>query len=104
MFIQLDRIKQHLNIDEYFTAEDEYLTYLEDVAETVVERHIDHNLSDLQDEEGNLPAPLLHAMLLFIGDMYQSRESVAFSTATELPLSFNYILSLYKNYSNQNNV
>lgn len=104
MFITLERIKQHLNIDEYFTDEDEYLVYLESVAESVVEKHIDNNLSGLCDEEGNLPAPLLHAMLLFIGDMYQSRESVAFSTATELPLSFNYILSLYKNYSNQNNV
>lgn len=105
MYFTLDTIKKHLNIDEYFTDDDEYLLYLANVAETVVERHIDNNLSVLCDEEGNLPSPLCHAMLLFIGNMYQSRESVAFnSSSVEVPLSFSYLLSLYKNYSNENNV
>lgn len=110
MFIELDRIKNHLNIDDYYTDDDEYLLYLENVAETVVEKHIDCKLSELCDDNGDLPSPLLHAMLLFIGDMYQNRESVAFtssaynSTPLEIPLTFSYLLSLYKNYSNYNNV
>lgn len=105
MFITLERIKQHLNIDNYYTDDDEYLLYLEGVAESVVEKHIDNNLSSLLDGNGDLPSPLLHAMLLFIGDMYQSRESVAFnSSPVEIPQSFSYLLSLYKNYSNEDNV
>lgn len=105
MFIELARIKNHLNIDNYYTDDDEYLLYLEDVAEKVVEKHIDCKLSELCDGNGDLPSPLLHAMLLFIGDMYQSREAVAFnSSPLEIPLSFSYLLSLYKNYSNSNNV
>lgn len=104
MFITLDRIKKHLNIDSYYTDDDSYLTYLEGVAETVVEKHIDNKLSELQTN-GELPTPLVHAMLLFIGNLYQSRESVAFnSSPIEIPLSFSYLLDLYKNYSNQNNV
>lgn len=102
MFITLELIKKHLNIDEYFEEDDQYLLHLALVAEEVVSKHIDDNLSDLADEEGNLPAPLQQAMLLFIGDMYQSRESVAYgSTPVEIPLSFSYILSLYKNYLNK---
>lgn len=104
MFITLDRIKKHLNIDSYYTDDDIYLTELEGVAETVVERHIDNKLSLLLDTNGDLPTPLVHAMLLFIGNMYNSRESVSFSPATEVPLSYSYLLDLYKNYSNQNNV
>ncbi len=104
MFIELDRIKKHLNIDSYYTDDDEYLAQLESVAETVVEKHIDNNLNDLLDSNGDLPSPLVHAMLLFIGNMYNSRESVSFSPATEVPLSYSYLLDLYKNYSNQNNV
>ena len=105
MFIELNRIKKHLNIDSYYTDDDDYLTYLEGVAETVVEKHIDNKLSELLDTNGDLPTPLVHAMLLFIGNLYQSRESVAFnSSPIEIPLSYSYLLDLYKNYSNQNNV
>lgn len=103
MFLTLDLIKKHLNIDEYFTDDDNYLIGLADVAEKVIEKHIDRNLSDMADEEGHLPSPLYHAMLLLVGNMYQSREAVSFTNAIELPLSYNYLLSLYKNYSNENN-
>lgn len=103
MYLTLDIIKKHLNVDEYFTEDDNYLISLAQVAEQVVEKHIDSNLSEVADEEGHLPAPLLQAMLLFIGNMYQSREAVTFSSASELPLSYSYLLSLYKNYSNQHN-
>ena len=36
MFLTLKRIKKHLNMDEYFKDDDEYLMFLEDVAEQTV--------------------------------------------------------------------
>lgn len=105
MYLTLDIIKKHLNIDDYYTDDDTYLIGLASVAERVIEKHIDNNLSNFCDSEGELKeTPLLHAMLLFIGDMYQSRESVSFnSNPLEIPFSYDYLLSLYKNYSNNNN-
>lgn len=104
MYLTLDIIKKHLNIDDYFTEDDAYLIGLADVAEKVIEKHIDSNLSEIVEGEGELPSPLLHAMLLFIGNMYNSRESVSLNKyAVELPLSYSYLLSLYKNYSNCHN-
>lgn len=101
MFLELERIKKHLNIDDFFTDDDELLLFLADVAEKTVQRHIDSNLSTLASENGGeLPSPLIHAMLLYIGNMYLSRESVSFSSATEVPFSYDYLLSLYKNYNN----
>lgn len=99
MFLSLEKVKKHLNIDEYFHDDDEYLNHLTLVAEKVVEKHIDCDFGVLMDDLGNLPSPILHAMLLFIGDMYQSRESVSFASAQELPLSFRYLLDLYIDYS-----
>lgn len=98
MFVSIPLVKQHLNIDEYYHDDDEYLSHLILVAEKVVEKHIDCDFSVLLDEVGMIPSPLLHAILLFIGNMYQSRESVSFSSATELPLSFRYLLDLYMDY------
>lgn len=102
MFVSIELVKQHLNIDEYYHDDDEYLKHLILVAETVVEKHIDCDFSVLLDEVGMIPSPLLHAILLFIGNMYQSRESVSFSSATEVPLSFRYLLDLYMNYAAPN--
>lgn len=100
MYLELERIKKHLNLDTYFTEDDKYILYLAQVAEEVVQRHIDANLKDIAAKEGGiLPPPLLHAMLLFIGDMYASRESVSYANAVEIPFSYEYLLSLYKDYS-----
>lgn len=98
MYLDLDTIKKHLNIDSGFTDDDEYLEMLEGVAFDVIEKHIDHQLSTLVNE-GSLPKPLLQAALLYIGNLYQSRESIAFTNAIEIPFAYDYLLSLYKDYS-----
>lgn len=99
MFLEIDRIKKHLNIDDYYKDDDNYLAYLYEVAEKVVEKHTDTSLKQIAEENGGeLPPPILHAMLLFIGDMYKSRESISFGSVTSIPFSYEYILSLYKNY------
>ena len=41
MYIQLYQVKKHLNIDEDFRDDDEYLMSLVEVAEKVVEKNID---------------------------------------------------------------
>lgn len=102
MLIDLATIKKHLNIDAEYTVDDEYITYLEGVAEKVVEKHIDRTFEDIVAEEGEIPQPLLHAMLLFVGNMYDNRESVAYNNVVEVPNSLSYILSLYRDYKDAN--
>lgn len=102
-YLKLRDIKKHLNIDDYFTDDDLYIEALSNVAEKVVEKHIDLGLDIVADYNGGeLPPPLIHAMLLFIGNMYANRESVAFASASEIPLSYQYILDLYKCYNPSN--
>lgn len=104
MYLDLEKIKKHLNINDDYTADDMYLTDLSEVAERVVETHIDNKLDIIASNNGGtLPAPILHAMLLFIGNMYANRESVAFVSANEIPLSYAYILDLYKCYYHNDN-
>ena len=102
MFLNINQIKQHLNIDADYPMDDDYLIQLAEVSEQIVLKHIDEKLSDIAEREGGeLPKPLLQAMLLLIATFYNSRESVTYgATPIEVPLTFNYILSLYKNYNN----
>ena len=99
MYLQLYQLKKHLNIDDQFHDDDEYLVDLAKVAENAVQKHIDTELSELEDEDGQLPMPLVQAMLLMVGTFYAKRESIAFASSTEVPLAYDYFLSLYKNYN-----
>ena len=99
MYLQLYQIKRHLNLDESFHDDDEYLVDLALVAQNAVQRHIDRQLAELENDEGMLPMPLIQAMLLMVGSFYAKRESIAFAATTEVPLAYEYLLSLYKNYN-----
>lgn len=98
MFLTLDDAKKHLNIDEYFTEDDNYILSLIDVAEAIVQKHIDSRYEDIVGEEGQLPTPLLQAMLLMVGNLYQNREAISFTNVNEIPFAYDYLLSLYKDF------
>lgn len=102
MHIELEDIKKHLNLDADYTDDDSYLVYLESVAEQLVEKHIDKTLEDMIAEEGEVPKPLLQAMLLMIGNFYDNRESISYGNAIEVPNTLQYILSMYRDYDNSN--
>ena len=103
-YLNLDLIKKHLNIDEDFHDDDDYLTLLGDVVEQVTERHIDDSFQLIMlKNRGKFPPTLMQAMLLLIGNYYNNRESVAFTGVSELPQSYLYLLSLYQNYGNEIN-
>lgn len=99
MYIDLLTAKRHLNIDSSFTDDDQYITDLIIVAEAVIEKHINDDLSELVSFNGDvLPSPLKQAMLLYIGHLYANREIATFSNVNKLPYTFDYLLSFYKNY------
>ncbi len=98
--INLKRAKEHLNIEEEFKDDDEYIQSLINVSYDVVNKHINHSIDDAIDENGNIPTPLQHAILLMIGNLYQNREIASFANATKLPYNYEYLLNFYKNYYN----
>lgn len=99
MYIELDRAKQHLNILPDFVEDDEYILNLIAAAEQAVRVHVNEDFDTLAEANGGcLPAPLVQAMLLMIGNMYQNREPLG--NRTELPLSMRYLIDLYRNYYN----
>lgn len=101
MYLQLYQLKKHLNIDEDFHDDDEYLVELAQAAQQVVEVHIDRPLDSLENEEGFIPSSLIQAMLLLVGTWYANRESISFASTYVLPHSYDYIIALYKNYNRE---
>lgn len=103
MYLNLDTIKKHLNIDNDFTDDDEYLMMLTDVVENAVAIHIDNDLSTLENEDGKLPSALQHALLLLLANYYNNRESITNVSANNIPFSFNYLIDLFRNYEGKIN-
>lgn len=101
MYVNLQQLKKHLNIDSSFHDDDEYLVDLAASAAQCVERHIDDKLENIIQASGGttLPPPLVQSILILTANLYANRESIAFSSHTELPYSLTYLLDLYKNYS-----
>lgn len=99
MYISLDLAKKHLNIDADFTEDDQYILGLIQAAEEAVKVHINDDLDTIAENNGGcVPAPIIQAILLQIGAMYQNREIVGTKTS-ELPFSYLYLIRLYQNWN-----
>lgn len=106
MFISLQQAKKHLLVDADFKDDDSYIECLICVAEQSVMKHLNIGCEDYDNCMGctlagycdNLPHPIIQAMLLLIGNLYANREPVAFNTVAKVPLSYEYLISLYKQY------
>lgn len=94
MYIEADDIKKHLNID--YDEDDGYLTQLVEAAESAIERFIQQPLEKLEDENGDIPAALKHAVRLMVGGFYANREPVSFATATEIPFGLMFLIMQYR--------
>ena len=99
MYLDLDLVKKHLNLESAYTEDDEYILELISVAEAAVQVHVNEPLEEIAEKNGGcIPTPLFHAMMLQIGNLYQNREIVGAKT-TALPFGYQYLIDLYRNYN-----
>jgi hypothetical protein len=99
-YMTLNEAKAQLNVDLDFTEDDHYITSLIDVVEVAVENHIHDTLANLEDEDGNIPTPLVHGMKILVSHFYESREPVAIGVSvTKIPYSFEYLFHPYINHT-----
>ena len=99
MIVTLEQAKKHLNIDDEFNADDLYITDLIAVAENSILRHLNYKSYAEVAEEGEIPSSVIHANLLLIGNLYLNREPVSYSSVVKIPYTYEYLLSLYMNYT-----
>lgn len=99
MYLDLDTVKKHLNLESSYTEDDEYILLLIDAAEQAVRVHVNEDLETIAEKNGGcIPTPIFQAMLLQIGNLYQNREIVGAKT-TALPFGYQYLIDLYRNYN-----
>lgn len=96
--IPLELAKKHLNLDEDYTEDDEYILGLVAAAKGAVEKALNASLDRLAEENGGeVPMAIIQAILLMVGNLYQNRE-ITGSKVAALPYNFEYLINLYKHY------
>jgi hypothetical protein len=99
MYVTLDDVKKHLNVDDCFCDDDTYIEQLIEVAESVIERDTGCKLSEMEDGNRNIQSPIRHAIRLLVGNFYSNREPVVIgATPSQLPLSYKHLISTFMNY------
>lgn len=94
----LNEVKKHLNIDESFTEDDNYITDLIKVAEDAVAKNENIALNDMI-EDGELPPSVKHSILLLVGNLYNNREATSYSVPSEVPYTYKYLINLNRNFT-----
>lgn len=96
--IPLELAKKHLNLDEDYTEDDEYILGLVAAAKGAVEMALNASLDRLAEENGGeVPMAIIQAILLMVGNWYQNRE-ITGSKVAALPYNFEYLINLYRHY------
>ncbi len=100
MYISITDAKKHLNIDDDFTEDDEYIVSLIAASEDAVAKRL--NLKDLSvmlTDQGYLSESVKHAILFLIGNWYANREPVAYGNAVKVPYALEFLFDINKNYN-----
>lgn len=101
-YVTVEEIKRHLYVD--FEADDIILADYIDASQEIIEKYLNVKLDDLVVDE-RLPYPILQAIKIMTGNLYNNRESVAFNAVPyKVPFSFEYLLQPYKSYKRESEV
>lgn len=75
--------------------DDIYLAHLLKTAQQAVESDINHSLSSYEEDGGEIPIALIHAIILYAANLYENRETVAYGLATARPYNYSALISPY---------
>lgn len=88
----LTYLKYNINIESGYTGDDLLLSQYINVAITAVDNFINYTTGTTYDDAIN------QAIILYATHLYLNRNLVSFAQGYELPYSFKFLLSPYKNY------
>lgn len=96
MIVSLNHLKKHLYIEH--NEDDLYLLSLLDVAEKAVRLNL--NVPELDPEDPTV----VQSILLLAANLYANREPVAFTNSYKVPITYDYLVSLSKNYCDEKGI
>ena len=95
--VTLKEIKDNSRIEG--DAENKYLESLGETAEVTVLNLIERTQEDIEEEFGNVPAPIRHAILMYADHLYNHRGIVNPTALYNVPYSIDAMIKPYIRYN-----
>jgi uncharacterized phage protein (predicted DNA packaging) len=92
MYVTLEDIKRHLNVD--FNDDDNLITSMIEAAEASIEKSIGAPLAELAPD-GTLPKDLIHAIRMMTSVFYEYREGFTYGKIAQVPYTLSNLLAPY---------
>jgi uncharacterized phage protein (predicted DNA packaging) len=92
-FLTIDYIKQQLRID--WSEEDTLLDEYGKAAEDTLLNLLNRSYHDLLESYGEVPASLVQAAMLLVGESYQHREPSSAQNLSSVPYAFDLLIKPY---------
>jgi len=102
-YTTVEELKKHLNIEADWTEDDAYLLELISVAEMAVSNYCNGGVQEASTVVIDditytaLPKAIKQACLFLAAHYYLNRQPIAFTSTSELPYTFQFLLAPYKN-------
>lgn len=94
--VSLSLFKQHVRADD-FAADDEYLRHLLETASIAVVRSTERTEEELIEMGGgNMPKPIVQAVMMLAAHWYNQRESVSMTQMYQVPDSLSALVKPYQ--------
>ena len=92
MYVTLEDIKRHLNVD--FNEDDNLITSMIEAAEASVAHATNAPLADIA-VDGELPPDLIHVIRIMTANFYEYREGMTYGKIQTVPFTLSHLLAPY---------
>lgn len=94
-WLTLEQIKAQCRIEQDFIVEDELLEMYGESAENTVLNLLNRDITDIYEQYGCIPRPLVHATLMLVDNAYKERSPISPQNMSVVPYTFDLMLKPY---------
>ena len=94
-WLTIEQIKAQCRIEQDFTAEDELLEMYGESAENTVLNLLNRTITDIYEQYGCIPRPLVHATLMLVDNAYKERSPISPQNMSVVPYTSDLMLKPY---------
>ena len=94
-WLTIEQIKAQCRIEQDFTAEDELLEMYGESAENTVLNLLNRDITDIYEQYGCIPRPLVHATLMLVDNAYKERSPISPQNMSSVPYAFDLLIKPY---------
>ena len=95
-YLTFEQIKQQLRLDdEQAQLEHDLLELYGESAENTVLNLLNRTITDVYEQHGCIPRPLVHATLMLVDNAYKERSPISPQSMSAVPYAFDLMLKPY---------